>query len=91
MAGGGFAALPLLVLHSEADRMVPFAGQRRFIEVLRGHYVAQGQDPNLIELVTWKETGAPGEHVGFGRVSNEAKNAQAAFLSRHLVGDGALG
>lgn len=80
----GFAPLPLLALHSEADRMVPVGVQRRFIEKLRGHYVSRGADPALIEFVTWPTTGAPDEHVGFGRVSNDAKNLQAEFLSRRL-------
>ncbi len=80
----GFAPLPLLALHSEADRMVPVGIQRRFIERLRGHYVSRGADPALIEFVTWPTTGAPDEHVGFGRVSNDAKNLQAEFFSQHL-------
>ncbi len=58
--------------------------QRRFVEALRGHYVSRGADPALIEFVTWPSTGAPDEHVGFGRVSNDAKNMQTAFLARHL-------
>ncbi len=80
----GFAPLPLLVLHSDADRLVPVATQRRFIETLRGHYVSRAADPSLIEFVTWPTTGAPDEHVGFGRVSNDAKNLQADFLARQL-------
>lgn len=79
-----FRPLPLLALHSESDRMVPFEGQRTFIETLRAHYAARGVSPSLIELMTWPETGAPDEHIGFGRVSNDAKNAQTAFLARHL-------
>lgn len=79
-----FRPLPLLALHSEADRMIPVGVQRRFIETLRGHYVSRGADPALIEFVTWPTTGAPDEHVGFGRVSNDAKNMQTEFLVRHL-------
>ena len=42
-------------------------------------------DPSLIELKTWPTTGAPNEHIGFGRFSNDAKNAQTDFLRRHLM------
>jgi alpha-beta hydrolase superfamily lysophospholipase len=76
--------IPLLVLHSEADRSVPFAGMRGFVERLRERYRSLGADPAMIELVTWPQTGAPDEHSGFGRFSNDAKNAQTAFLGKHL-------
>jgi dienelactone hydrolase len=80
----GWRPIPLLVLHSERDRLIPFAGMHGFVENLRGHYRRQGADPAMIELVTWPETGASEEHIGFGRFSNDAKNAQAAFLAKHL-------
>jgi dipeptidyl aminopeptidase/acylaminoacyl peptidase len=80
----GWRPIPLLVLHSEKDRMIPFAGMRGFVEKLREHYRRQGADPAMIDLITWPETGAPEEHVGFGRFSNDAKNAQTAFLAKHL-------
>lgn len=72
--------IPLLALHSETDAMVPFSTQSAFIEALRERYA----DPSRIELVTWPETGAPSEHLGFGRFANDAKNAQTAFLARCL-------
>mgnify|MGYP001799567703 CR=1 FL=1 len=81
----GFAPLPLLSLHSEADEIVPWPVQREFLDRLRAHYTAGGRDPSLIESTTWPETGAPSEHAGFGRVSNDAKNLQTEFLSRMLV------
>lgn len=84
----GFAPIPLLALHSEADELVPFEGQRQFIEDLRAHYRARGADPGQIELMSWPETGAPQEHLGFGRFSNDAKNAQVGFFARHLLGKG---
>ncbi len=37
-----------------------------------------------IELISWPETGAPHEHMGFGRMSNEAKNRQTEFLAEWL-------
>jgi alpha-beta hydrolase superfamily lysophospholipase len=80
----GFAPIPLLALHSESDKLVPWAGQRAFIDALRAHYSARGADPTLIEARTWHATGAPHEHLGFGRFSNDAKNLQAEFLVRRL-------
>jgi alpha-beta hydrolase superfamily lysophospholipase len=82
----GFEPLPLQALHSEADELVPFAVQVRFIDRLREHYRAKAADPAMIELATWPRTGAPQEHLGFGRVSNEAKNLQVGFFTRHLLG-----
>lgn len=80
----GFVPLPLLAVHSEADEMVPFGCQREFIERLRVHYARRGADPALVTLLSWPETGAPQEHVGFGRFSNDAKNAQVEFFRKHL-------
>jgi dienelactone hydrolase len=76
--------IPLLVLHTEADRVAPIAGVHRFARALRDHYQAAGADPALISLMTWPTTGAPDEHSGFGRFGNEAKNAQVDFLARAL-------
>lgn len=76
--------IPLLALHTEADRLVPISAQRRFIDALRGHYDAHGADPAMIEFVTWPETGAPEEHAGFGRFANDAKTAQVEYLVKHL-------
>lgn len=80
-----FRPLPLLMLHSEADRMLPFAAAKGFAERLRARYSEAGSDPSLIELQTWPETGAPEEHIGFGRFSNDAKNRQTDFLKRWLA------
>ncbi|OAB62184.1 hypothetical protein AY599_14665 [Leptolyngbya valderiana BDU 20041] len=82
----GFEPLPLMAMHSEADELVPFSVQREFIEQLRKHYEARGADPSLVELVTWPETGAPQEHLGFGRHAHEAKNIQVDFFKKHLLG-----
>lgn len=81
---GGFAPLPLIALHSEADEIVPWAVQREFLARLRAHYQRSGADPALVEHATWPTTGAPSEHAGFGRFSNDAKNTQTAFLARVL-------
>jgi dienelactone hydrolase len=79
-----WSPVPLLAMHSEADRMIPVEGQRQFIEALRERYRDAGANPGLIEWMTWPTTGAPEEHIGFGRVSNDAKNAQTAFFNRWL-------
>jgi len=84
----GFEPLPLLVIHSEADEIAPWRVQSRFIERLREHYVARGVSPDEIRVQTWPETGAPSEHAGFGRFSNDAKNLQTAFFVEHLMGNG---
>jgi fermentation-respiration switch protein FrsA (DUF1100 family) len=81
----GVAPVPLLALHSEADSMVPWPGQRDFLERLREHYAAVGAKRSLVREHTWAETGAPFEHVGFGKVSNEAKNMQTDFLAGCLT------
>lgn len=80
----GWRALPLLALHSEADEWVPVGAIRSFVDALKERYRAQGADPGMARLVTWASTGAPHEHAGFGRVSNEAKNIQGEFLAERL-------
>lgn len=80
-----FRPLPLLLLHSEADKMMPFAVAKGFAERLRTHLKSIGADESLVELHTWPETGAPEEHIGFGRFSNDAKNMQTAFFAKHLM------
>jgi alpha-beta hydrolase superfamily lysophospholipase len=79
-----FPPLPLLALHSRADRMVPVEGMERFIERLGARYLARGAARSLIEWHTWEETGAPEEHIGFGRFSAEAKDLQTRFLASTL-------
>jgi alpha-beta hydrolase superfamily lysophospholipase len=76
--------IPILALHSEADEIVPWEGQRRFLDTLRQAYASHGADPTLVRHMTWPTTGAPQEHAGFGRVAADAKTAQTEFLARHL-------
>ncbi|MHC5002425.1 MAG: alpha/beta hydrolase family protein [Planctomycetota bacterium] len=76
----GWRELPLQAFHSRLDEWVAFAGQEQFIETLRRHY----RRPELIDFVVYDRTGAPGEHVGFGQRSAEAKNRQRDFFIRHL-------
>ena len=82
----GWRPVPLLALHSETDQWVPVQAIRGLVERLRERYHDEGADPSMVELITWPETGAPYEHAGFGRVANDAKNAQVAFFERWLLG-----
>lgn len=77
----GWREIPLLAIHSRKDEWVKFSGQETFIEALRRHYT----NPSLIDFVVYDETGAPAEHVGFGRLSADAKDRQTAFLKRWLI------
>ncbi len=77
--------IPLLVLHNERDRVVPIDAARAFADALRQRYGAAGADPGLVEFVAFPESGAPDEHAGFGRYSNDAKNRQTEFYARHLT------
>jgi alpha-beta hydrolase superfamily lysophospholipase len=83
-----FRPIPMLVLHSESDRVISWPVQRRFVEALRAHYRTTPQPatqtPPTVELLTWPSTGAPDEHSGFGRFSNDAKNAQTDFFAKTL-------
>lgn len=80
----GFEPLAMLVMHSRADRMVPFAGMERFVEALRAHYVRQGASADLVRVQAWESTGAPEEHLGFGRYASDAKALQTAFWAETL-------
>ncbi|CAE7273135.1 yqgX [Symbiodinium necroappetens] len=84
----GWRCVPFLALHSEIDAWIPVEGMRSFVEALRNKYRSAGVDEGHVRLVTWPETGAPHEHMGFGKVSNEAKNIQKDFFSEHLLADG---
>jgi len=79
--------IPFLALHSEIDEWIPIEGMRSFVGELRNKYNEMGVSPEMVTLHTWPETGAPYEHAGFGKVSNEAKNLQLAFFQEHLLGD----
>ncbi|MBC7771157.1 MAG: alpha/beta fold hydrolase [Pyrinomonadaceae bacterium] len=81
----GWRPIRLLALHSELDAIVPVSGMREFIDRLITQYRLHGADPALVQLTTWPETGAPQEHLGFGRVAGDAKNVQTAFFQEHLL------
>lgn len=76
--------IPFLSMHSESDAWVPFEAIRSFSEALRRHYDSHDAAAIPTDLVSWPETGAPHEHMGFGRMANEAKNRQTEFLTEWL-------
>jgi len=86
-----FRPIPLLVMHSEADEMVPWVGMRRFLDELSARYRHRGAEPGLIRAKTWATTGAPHEHLGFGRAAAESKTTLTEFvagcLDAHQVPD----
>jgi dienelactone hydrolase len=82
---GGWPPIPLLAFHSETDEVVPVAAMRVFVDALAERYAMLGRTDEL-ELVTFPQTGAPEEHVGFGRLSGEVRAKTVEFLSRHLQG-----
>ncbi len=84
-----FQPIPLLAIHATTDKMVAFETQRDFLDDLRVHYRAMRADPNLIEFLTYTDTGAPQEHAGFGKYGAEAKSAATDFLVTHLRPDAA--
>lgn len=79
-----FRPIALLAMHTRADQVVPFSTMEQFIHRLREHYIQLGASPGLVQLHAFDRTGAPQEHAGFGRLSNDAKNIQTAFLSGEL-------
>lgn len=80
----GWKPIPLLALHSRSDRLVPLEAMTNFLDALQTRYTDAGINPGIIELGLWDYTGAPSEHAGFGRFTNDAKNRQVAFLRRWL-------
>jgi len=73
--------IPFQAIHARHDEWVDFEGQQEFINALRRHYA----DQSLIDLVVYDTTGAPHEHIGFGRKAGDAKSRQTAFLRHRLL------
>lgn len=73
--------LPVLAIHSRRDEWVDFDGQVEFLEGLRN----RSARPEEIELMALDETGAPHEHLGFGRRTNEVKLREVGFLIDRLL------
>lgn len=82
----GWPPIPFLALHATTDEVVAFETQRAFTEDLRAHYGAHGADPDMVRMIHFTDTGSPGEHAGFGRFGNDAKNAATEFLAASLLG-----
>ena len=72
--------IPLLAFHNRHDQWIPYTAQSAFIHALKHRY----DDPDLIELVSFDHTGAPDEHMGFGRQSAFVKEVQVEFVAKHL-------
>jgi dienelactone hydrolase len=80
----GWRPIPLLALHSEADRLVPLSCLTPLIDRLRDRYARLAAPEDWLRVKTWPFTGAPDEHSGFGKVASEAKTIQTDFLARWL-------
>jgi len=72
--------VPLLAFHNRHDQWIPYSAQSAFIQALKHRY----DDPDLIEFVSFDHTGAPNEHMGFGRQSAFVREVQVEFVARHL-------
>lgn len=79
-----FRPIPLLALHSRADRTIPVACIESFLAALAVRYRERGFAETLLRLQTWAQTGAQDEHNGFGRVAAEAKTMQTEFFVSKL-------
>jgi dienelactone hydrolase len=77
----GWREVPFQAIHAKFDEWGSIEGQAAFVQSLRRQY----SDPDLIEFVQFDHTGAPGEHIGFGRFAAEAKDRQRDFLVRWLT------
>ncbi len=70
--------IPLLALHCELDEWVAIDGQRKFVDAVR----AKSSQPEKIELHAFPTTGAPYEHMGFGRMAGDAKQRGTEFVAK---------
>jgi len=73
--------IPIQAIHACGDEWVKFEGQQQFIEALRTTY----ENPNLIDFVVYERTGAPHEHIGFGKHAVDAKIRQMGFFRKYLL------
>ena len=72
--------IPVIAFHSRSDAWIPFSGQERFIHAIK----EESKAPEEIELISFDTTGAPYEHIGFGRESAFVKEEQVEFVAKHL-------
>lgn len=76
--------VPICAVHSKLDQVVPYEGQAGFLDAVSAEYAQRGSE-TPVELLTWKETGAAEEHMGFGKHTNDTKNFENEFLKRWLA------
>jgi dienelactone hydrolase len=76
----GWREIPFQAIHAQQDQWVPFGRQQRFVSALKARY----RDPPLVDFIVYDRTGAPHEHIGFGKMSADAKDRQRDFLKRWL-------
>jgi predicted peptidase len=72
--------IPVIAFHSRHDKWIPYDGQARFMQALQD----KNDQPDSVEFVTFSKTGAPYEHIGFGRESAFVKEVQVDFVLKHL-------
>ncbi|HWB19342.1 MAG TPA: alpha/beta fold hydrolase [Phycisphaerales bacterium] len=68
-------------IHARGDQWMDFNTQEAFVHALRERYT----NSENVEWIVYDHTGAPYEHIGFGRMATDAKNRQAEFLQRWLL------
>lgn len=73
--------VPVLSFHSKKDEWIPFEAAESFLSALRTHCRSESS----IEMVSFEKTGAPFEHVGFGRQSPKVKEMQVEFLLNNVA------
>ena len=69
--------IPVLAQHSRLDEWIRFEGQCAFLEALREHNAG-----HPVDLQAYDRTGAPKEHIGFGKYGGQAKDLCRDFLLR---------
>ena len=69
--------IPVLAQHSRLDEWIRFEGQSAFLEALREHNAG-----HPVDLQAYDRTGAPKEHIGFGKYGGQAKDLCRDFLLR---------
>jgi len=77
-----FKPIPLLAMHNKGDEVIPYELQSNFIQTLSAHYTSHNADPNLIQFITYDNTGTIQEHAGFGKYASQAKDHQLTFLKQ---------
>jgi len=76
----GWNDIPVISFHSKQDAWIPYIGQETFMRALK----QKSSHPETIEFISFDKTGAPYEHIGFGRESAFVKEVQVEFVAKHL-------